>query len=276
MKFIFLGYDFAIDTVHRLLDDGHELLGIQTFPCDNIFNFNTQLHDLATSLSIPISDKKPDQTAINNWIEKGAEIFLAAGYLYKIPPIDENKACGINIHPARLPKGRGIMPLPHIILNAPEAAGITAHKIIGEIDAGDIIAQIPLTVSPDETVETLSTRIAMAMPDMVVDIVKNWPEHWQNAKPQNPAEATHFDAPDDTMRTINWHHTVAEIKTLYRAFGTFGLIFHINQESWVAYNLGGWQEQHTIPPGTPCHITPTTLTIAAKDGYITITKADKL
>ena len=47
MKFVYFGYDFMLGTVHRLLDDGHELAGIFSFPCDNVFNFNVETTALA-------------------------------------------------------------------------------------------------------------------------------------------------------------------------------------------------------------------------------------
>lgn len=276
MKFVYFGYDFAIDTVQRLLDEGHELLGVFTFPCDNIFSFNTRLMDLAKNLDVPITTEKANQATLDHWIERGCEVFLSAGYLYKIPHIDDSKAYGINIHPSRLPRGRGIMPLPTILMSAPEAAGITAHKIIDEIDAGDILVQHPIDINSDETVETLSSRIAMYMPDMASHIFQNIADLWSAATPQNPDEAETFPAPTDATRTINWDNTVKDIKTLHRAFGRFGVLFTLKEDIWVAYSLNGWPENHSHAPGTITHTTAREIILAAKDGYICITEAEKI
>lgn len=276
MKFIYCGYDFAIDTVERLIRDGHELVGIFSFPCDNVFSFNTRLHDLAQHLEIPITEDKPDQATMNEWTNKKCDLVLSIGYLYKIPLIDSKKAYAINIHPSRLPKGRGIMPLPHIIINHPEAAGITAHKITKDIDAGDILAQIPLIVNPDEDIEMISSRTAMALPDMTADLIENIKEQWKNAAPQDEEEATTFPEPTDAMRTINWGLNVETIKTLHRAFGRFGLLFGLGEEIWAAYALNGWEEEHQHNVGTICHTTNREIVIAAKNGYICITEAQKL
>lgn len=168
------------------------------------------------------------------------------------------------------------MPIPHIIINNAEAAGITAHKITNDIDAGDILAQVPLTITTDETVETLSSRIAMALPDMTASLVEDLPNQWKNAQPQNEEDASHFTAPDDAMRTIDWNETVYAIKTLHRAFGRFGLLFNLDADIWAAYALNGWQDAHEHPVGTICHTTNREIVIAAKDGYICITEAQKL
>lgn len=276
MKFVYFGYDFAIDTVQRLLDEGHELLGIFTFPCDNIFSFNTRIIDLSQTLNIPITTEKANQSTIDHWISRGCEVFLSIGYLYKIPQIDETKAYAINIHPSRLPQGRGIMPLPTILMSEPDAAGITAHKITTEIDGGDIIDQHALTITDDETVETLSSRIAMHIPTMTANIFQDLPKLWAGAAPQNPALASTFPAPSDIMRTINWDSTVADIKSMHRAFGRFGILFTIEEKLWVAYNLNGWEETHNHAAGTIAHTTAREIIIAAKDGYICITEAEKI
>ena len=81
MKFVYFGYDFMLGTVHRLLDDGHELAGIFSFPCDNVFNFNVETTALAKKLNVPLNLEKPVAADIENMKEKGAEIFLSAGYL---------------------------------------------------------------------------------------------------------------------------------------------------------------------------------------------------
>jgi len=276
MKFVYFGYDFAINTLKRLIEDGHELVGIFTFPCDNVFTFNNQIHQIAQKNNIPISQEKANQATINHWINRGCELFLAAGYPYKIPHIDENEAYGINVHPSLLPAGRGIMPLPHIIMSAPEVAGFTAHKITDIIDDGDILAQMPLPLYAHETIETLSCRIAMAMPGMIADLTNNLPDRWGRAKPQASDKASTFPAPDDTMRTIEWTDTIDKITTLHRAFGRFGLLFKLNNTIWVAYHLNGWREDHSHPPGTQCLLTAREIVIAAQDGYICITEAEQL
>lgn len=276
MRFIFLGYDFAINTIHRLLDDGHKLGAIYSFPCDNVFNFNTELQSLAASLDIPFTETPITPQNIGHDLQTGAELFLSIGYLHKIPPINESRAKAINVHPSLLPAGRGLMPLPHIIINHPEAAGITAHKTTDRMDAGDILMQKPLAISADETVETLGTRIALAMPDMLANLLENLETHWNNATPQDESKARTFPPPNDAMRTIDWNSPVKTIKTLHRAFGKFGVLFSLQNSLWVAYDLKGWEEPHNFAAGTCVHITPREIVIAAANGYICITQADQL
>lgn len=59
MKFVYFGYDFMLESVQRLLSEGHEPIGVFSFECDNVFNFNVKTRELAERLDIPFSLKKP-------------------------------------------------------------------------------------------------------------------------------------------------------------------------------------------------------------------------
>ena len=50
MKFVYFGYDMMLGCARRLIADGHQLAGIFTFPCDNVFNFNIETVALARQL----------------------------------------------------------------------------------------------------------------------------------------------------------------------------------------------------------------------------------
>ncbi len=276
MKFAFFGYDFMADMLERLIQDGHELTALFTFPCDERFNSNFRIIQCAEQQGVSVKIEKPTPEDIESAIKNDTQCFLAAGYLYKIPPIDETRAYGVNIHPALLPKGRGIMPMPHILLHSPQASGITAHKLTQDYDSGDILKQLPLPVSPNEDVETLTARLIMCAPDFASDLLQNLPEYWRNASPQNEADATHWDAPSEEMRNLDWTKTVSEIAKTARAFGRYGSLAHFNNETWVVYDSAGWQEAHNFTPGTIACLMSRHIIMAVKDGFVCLKDLEKL
>ena len=267
MKFVYFGYDFMLGCVRRLLDNGHELIGIFTFPCDNIFNFNQETYNLAQSLGIFVKDTPVQAEDIKQMIDSGVRCFLSAGYPYKIPPIDEGKAYGINIHPSYLPKGRGLMPTPTIIMKEPEAAGVTIHKLSQAIDEGDILDQKRLPLNSKETVESYSSRVALQAPDMIADVFSNLDSYWQNAFPQKEEEASLFPAPDDATRLLDWNSSLETLDKKARAFGRFGCLGHIGQDLWIIYDHDVWEEQHDYPFGTCVLDMPQQKVIAVPDGF---------
>jgi methionyl-tRNA formyltransferase len=272
MKFVFFGYDFSLGIPQRLIDDGHELIGVFTFSCDNIFNFNREIIALAQSRGMPLFSSKPTDVHIDAFLNKNCECFIVAGYPYKVPPIDETKAYGLNVHPAYLPKGRGLMPTPHIIMNHPEAAGITVHKLAAEYDAGDILYQEKFELSPRETVETYSERAALAGPEILSRLLADLPRYWREAKPQDESQASLFPTPDDSMRTLDFTKTVEELDRVGRAFGHFGCLAHFKEKIWAVYRFETRVEKHSFAPGTLVDITQEKAVLAAKDGFLDLTR----
>ena len=268
MKCVYFGYDFMIGCARRLLEDGHTLAGIFTFPCDNVFNFNGECLALAQQLNIPITQDKPQPADIDFFINQGVECFISAGYPFKIPPIDPLRACGINIHPSLLPQGRGLMPTPYILTQHPEIAGFTIHKLSNEFDKGDILHQMAIPVSDQETVETLSARIALRAPDMLSMVLSDLPFYWSEAKPQNERKASYFPPPTETMRTLDWSQSVQEIDKTARAFGRYGSLAQFDGDLWVVYDHDVWAERHHHKPGNVVLRLSREVTIAAKDGYV--------
>lgn len=270
MRFVFFGYDFMLPGVEHLLADGHELIGIFTFPCDGVFNFNTQTIALANKLKIPVTDQKPRKSDIELFQEKGCECFLSAGYPFKIPPVTKNGAFGINLHPSLLPLGRGLMPTPYIIIDHPAASGMTIHKLSPEFDQGDILHQMELPLHERETVETLSARIALHAPGMLSMVMKELSHYWENAKPQNKKKALYFPPPSEDMRKLDWNLPVLRIDKVARAFGRYGSLALFDDKTWIVYAHDVWEEKHLMAPGTVAARTSREIVMAAKDGFVCV------
>ncbi|MGQ0527171.1 MAG: methionyl-tRNA formyltransferase [Alphaproteobacteria bacterium] len=276
MKFVFFGYDFMLPAVRRLIADEHELCGVFTFECDNIFNFNRDLIALAEKLDIPVSLEPPSLADIERFIEASVQCFFAGGYLYKIPPVDAARAYAINLHPSLLPKGRGFMPTPHIIIDHPEASGFTIHKLSEAFDAGDILYQEGLPVGPRETVETLSGRIAERAPDALSRVMRHLPRFWEQAKPQNEAEASIFKMPSEVMRTLEWTKGTDHIDRTARAFGHYGCLARFDNSLWIVTGLEVWADAHKNRPGDVVSKENGEIIIAASDGFVRLKEFQKV
>lgn len=276
MKFVYFGYDFMLGAARRLIAGGHELIGAFTFPCDNIFNFNTELTALCRDLNIPLYHGKPEAKSLAEFVAAGCGCFIAAGYLYKIPMIEFGDCYALNIHPSLLPKGRGIMPSPHIIIGHPDAAGFTIHKLTAEYDAGDILYQEALDVHPRETVESLSVRIALRVPGALSRVMQDLPRLWRQARPQDESQASFFPALDTEMRKLDWTKTVSDIDRTARAFGRYGSLARIEGASWIVCAHDAWEEAHGFTPGTLVLNLAREKIIAAKDGFVCLKEFKKI
>lgn len=260
-----------LPVAEQLVNDGHELIGIISFPCDQVFNFNhnCQLlskHVGATYIESPVTD-----THIDSFIIKGATAFISAGYPHKIPPIDDSKAYGINIHPSYLPHARGAMPVPHVIINEDtDAAGYTIHKLAPEFDAGDILFQEHVFMDQDECVERYCAKILASAPAKTAAIMQNIDEAWAQAKEQNHDEASNCTLPNNDMRTLDWSQNVATIMKTARAFGRYGCFANIDGRIFNVFACDGWIEKHDLEPGTCITVQNNLAIIAAQNGLIAL------
>jgi len=65
----------------------------------------------------------------------------------------------LNIHPSLLPAFPGVDAQRQAFEHGVKVTGVTVHLVTTELDAGPIVAQRPVLVAADDTVETLSARL---------------------------------------------------------------------------------------------------------------------
>ena len=252
--------------------EGHELLALFTFPCDQSFAYNIQTYELADTMAVPITDKTVNAGHIAALLQEGCELFLVAGYPRKIPPLD-GKAYGVNIHPALLPRARGITPAPYILMYEPEAAGFSVHKLAPEYDTGDILYQESISVDADTDVETLSARVALRTRAVIPKIINNLPTYWSNAKPQDGWHATSYPAVATEMRTLSWADSAADLRLKSKAFGRYGVLAEIEnnegmRQRLAVYQFTTWVEPHGEKPGTLMRSSPREIVVSVADGFV--------
>lgn len=129
------------------------------------------VHERIKALGIPSftfsKDEWKDCSAILSTLqENNIDLIVLAGFLCMIetPLINAFKGRIINIHPSLLPKYGGAGMWGHHVHEAVIAAhekesGITIHHVTEEVDGGEIIYQASCIVNPDDTAETLASRI---------------------------------------------------------------------------------------------------------------------
>lgn len=77
----------------------------------------------------------------------------------------------VNLHPSLLPRYRGPCPTNAALLNGDQSTGITAHYVVEEMDAGNILLQRALLINSDETDGTLRRRLAELAGTMTPQVI---------------------------------------------------------------------------------------------------------
>lgn len=94
---------------------------------------------------------------------------LGAEFIAAAPPI-------INIHPSLLPKYKGLDTHKRAIADGERLGGCTVHRVIAEVDGGEILGQteLPITAADDE--QSLAARVLQAEHRLYPLVVKRLAE----------------------------------------------------------------------------------------------------
>ena len=190
---------------------------------------------------------------------------ISAAYPYQIPAF-ETAPRMINIYPELLPRGRSPWPLPWVILNNLQVSGVTIHKISPQIDGGDLLAQLTFPISERCNLESLSCKVQMKAPDLLLEVLKKFDDYWENALPQQNGE--YWPMPNEKERTLDWNLPVAQLDKIARAFGKLGSYAFFDDQKWKTEDISVWAEPHRHKPGTVVLRNGGEVVIAAADGYV--------
>ncbi len=106
-------------------------------------------------------DGEAEQRAIHLIKEHGGDFIALAGFMRIVKPGLLNAFAGriINIHPSLLPNFPGLDAGRQALEAGAKETGCTVHFVDAGVDTGPIIVQRTVPVLPDDTVETLMSRI---------------------------------------------------------------------------------------------------------------------
>lgn len=101
------------------------------------------------------------------------ELVVLAGFMrvLKAPTLDAFPKRIINIHPSLLPKFPGLEAWKQALLAGEKTTGCTVHYVDASIDGGEIIAHSEVPILPNDTAESLHTRIQIAEHEIYPKII---------------------------------------------------------------------------------------------------------
>lgn len=120
-----------------------------------------------------------DRTAFSSGVvdavvNHGAEGVVLAGFMRVLSPvfIDRFPNRILNIHPSLLPAFPGANAIESAIRHSVKVTGVTVHFVDEKVDNGPIIAQVPVEVVFDDTVESLHRRIQIEEHRLYPEVVE--------------------------------------------------------------------------------------------------------
>ena len=107
-------------------------------------------------------DRAAFEAALQDTLEAAApDIICLAGFMRILTPDFTAKWDGrmLNIHPSLLPKYKGLHTHARALEAGDTEHGCSVHEVTAALDDGPILGQARLSVSPDDTPDTLAARL---------------------------------------------------------------------------------------------------------------------
>ena len=133
---------------------------------------------LASQLGIPViqPEKLRDPGVFERLEAWEPELIVVAAFGQILRPkvLDLPKFGCINVHASYLPRWRGAAPIQAAILNGDEFSGVTIMKMDPGIDTGPMLRQEKVQLDPDETLTTLTDKLATVGARLLLDTLPGY------------------------------------------------------------------------------------------------------
>ncbi|MDX5922270.1 MULTISPECIES: methionyl-tRNA formyltransferase [Bacillus cereus group] len=175
----------------------------------------------AKDIGIPVlrPDKLNDSNTIELLKNYNADYFIIANYqkILKEDILSIPKEDTINFHPSPLPRYAGLAPFFWMAKNGEKEGGVSCIQVVPEIDAGPILAQMPVVMSGTETsleIREIHFKQSIILLKQVLQKIKNKDF---TSKLQLLCDRTYYSQPKEEDYFINWELDTESILRTIRA-----------------------------------------------------------
>lgn len=225
MRILFMGTpEFAVASLKRLVEDGHEICGVFTQP-DKPKNRGHKLmpspvkeYAISQGLAVYQPQKMRDGEALAVVRELEPELIVVAAYgrilpeeILQTPPYGS-----INVHSSLLPKYRGAAPINWAILDGEAETGVSIMYMAKELDAGDVILQKTTPIGPEEDAQALTLRLAALGAEALAEAVAALKAGTAERTPQDHSRMTYASMLSKEMSPVDWTRSAHAISCQIR------------------------------------------------------------
>ena len=279
MRILFMGTpDFAVASLKRLVEDGHEICGVFTQP-DKPKNRGHKLtpspvkeYALSQGLEVYQPLKMRDGEAFSIVERLAPELIVVAAYGKILPEdiLNFPQYGSINVHSSLLPRYRGAAPINWAILDGEEVTGVSIMYMAKELDAGDVILQKTTPIGPREDALALTTRLAELGAEALSETVVALQNGTAVRTPQDGSKMTYASMLTKEMSPVDWTRSAHAISCQIRGLIPWPCAATdvISGEPMKLYAAEETGADTSAQPGTIVAAGKTGIDIACGDGKV--------
>lgn len=176
VKIVFMGTaSFSRHVLEKLLENNFNIIGVVTQPDRYVGRKKIltmpEVKELALKNDIPVIQPQRIKQDYQGVIDLKPDLIITAAYGQIIPEeiLKTPKLGCINVHASLLPKYRGGAPVHYAIINGEKVTGVTIMYMAKKMDAGNIISQLEVDISDQETTGELYERLSIAGAELLME-----------------------------------------------------------------------------------------------------------
>ena len=128
------------------------------------------------------------------------------------------KLSALNIHASLLPRWRGAAPIARAIEAGDAETGITIMQMDAGLDTGPMLAAEKISIAPDDTHDTLTSKLALVGARLIVEALCNIDQLVATPQPEGATYATKLHKSE---AWLDWSSSAAQLARKVRAFDPF-------------------------------------------------------
>jgi len=255
LRVIFMGTpEFAVPALKTLIE-ATQVLAVYSQP-DRPVGRGLQLRpspvkELAVQAGVPVYT--PEKVSVPEEIERIRSlnpdfiVVVAYGQILKLPVIEAPRFGTINIHSSLLPRWRGAAPIQWALLSGDAETGISTMRIVPKLDAGDVLLQESISITNEDTAETLHDRLSELGAKLILPTLEGVAQGSLRGIAQEESKVTYAHKLQKEMEMIDWKRSAREVDLGVRALNPWpgtrietvsGLKIKIKKGRTVSYSPG--------------------------------------
>jgi len=208
---------FAVPVLESLIKDEVEVVLVVTQP-DRPVGRRQKLtpppvKTVAEKHHIPIFQPEKMKDEYGEILAYEPDIIITAAYGQLLPKelLEAPEYGCINVHASLLPELRGGAPIHYALLQGKKETGITIMYMAEKLDAGDIISQEKLSISPSDHVGILHDKLAEIGANLLIKTLPSIFDKTNERTKQNEEEATYAPNISRELEEIDWNESHEKI-----------------------------------------------------------------
>lgn len=229
MRIVYMGTpEIALPCLQYLHESIHTVVGVFTQPDKPkgrghhmVF---TPVKQAALEYDLPVYQpkslrKSPDAEEALQVLQQAQPdliVVMAYGQILPKSVLDLPRYGCINLHASLLPAYRGAAPIQHAIMQGETETGITSMQMAEGLDTGDMLIQKSISIGPEETADTLSSRLSVLAAETLDETLVALENGTLQPIPQDDAKSSYAERITKEMSKLDFTQPAKQLHDLIR------------------------------------------------------------